>query len=159
MKILSWISQKKKKDSKWSNRIALKNPRADERWFSKIKEDVPDYLKYVLKTIGDTHRTRFSNLAPKSFVKPHFDYNTDYSIRFHIAIRTNKYCRNGGWDKKGGLHEQHIPADGSVWFVNPGVKHFAVNDGDTQRVHLIISVDSQKNLTEEGLKSTEVKIG
>ncbi|MCZ0932211.1 MAG: aspartyl/asparaginyl beta-hydroxylase domain-containing protein [Oligoflexia bacterium] len=139
---------KKKEDSKWSRRIALRNPKADERWFSKIKEDVPEYFRFVLKTIKNTHRTRFSNLAPKSFIKPHFDYNTDYSIRVHIAIKSNKHCMNGGWDKKGHLHKNHIPADGSVWFVNPGVRHFAINEGDTERVHLIISVDSQRLLNE-----------
>ena len=152
----SFKLEKQQKNSKWSKRIALKNPKADERWFSKIKQDVPDYLKYVLKTIGNIHRTRFSNLAPKSYVKPHFDYNTDYSIRVHIAIKTNKYCMNGGWDKKGILHKQHIPADGSVWFVNPGVKHFAINDGDTQRVHLIISVDSQKLLMQPSFLQDQI---
>ena len=135
-------------NSKWGNRIALRDPKADERWFSKIKEDTPDYFQYVLKTIGNTHRTRFASLAPKSSVKPHFDYNTDYSIRVHVAIKSNEYCINGGWDKNGNLHKQHIPTDGSVWFVNPGVKHFAVNNGNTERVHLIISVDSQRLLNE-----------
>lgn len=139
------------KGSKWNKRIALKNPKADERWFSKIKDDVPNYLRFVLKTIGNTHRVRFSNLGPKSFIKPHFDYNTDYSIRVHIAIKSNKHCFNGGWDKKGILHKQNIPIDGSLWFVNPGVKHFAVNDGDTERVHLIVSVDSQQLLNETNL--------
>lgn len=40
-----------------------------------------------------------------------------------------------------------MPADGHVWFVNPGVKHFAVNHGSTERVHLIISADSQSLLS------------
>ena len=52
-------------------------------------------------------------------------------------------CFNGGWDKSGNEVKQHIPADGSVWLVNPGVKHYAVNGGNTARNHLIISLDSQ----------------
>jgi quercetin dioxygenase-like cupin family protein len=58
-------------------------------------------------------------------------------------LETNEHCYNGGWDKDGNEIKYHIPSDGSVWFVNPGVKHYAVNDGPTSRNHLIISLDSQ----------------
>ena len=143
---LNASKKKKKEASIWNHRIALRSPKADERWFSKIKKDVPEYLRFVLNTIGNTHRTRFASLAPKSLIKPHIDYNTDYSIRIHIAIKSNNQCVNGGWDKDGNLHESHIPADGSAWFINPGVRHFANNEGKTERVHLIISVDSQRLL-------------
>jgi quercetin dioxygenase-like cupin family protein len=50
----------------------------------------------------------------------------------------------GGIDPiTGNPDERHFPTDGSVWFINPGVKHWATNDGDAERVHLILSVDSQ----------------
>ena len=143
------IEESKNNASPWGQRIALNNPKTDERWFRKIKKDVPEYLRYVLKILGDTHRTRFACLSSYSSIKPHVDYNTDYSIRLHIAIKTNSKCKNGGWDKNGILHEGHIPSDGSVWFVNPGVRHFAVNEGSTDRVHLIISVDSQRLLNKD----------
>ena len=142
-----------KEISVWQNRVALGNLKADERWFRKFKKDVPRYLHYVFKTIGNVHRTRFASLSPNSSIKPHIDYNTDYSIRIHIAIKTNDQCRNGGWDKKGLLKEVHIPADGSVWFINPGIKHFAVNHGKSERIHLIISVDSQNILAKIGTGS------
>lgn len=130
--------------SAWDNRIAKHDPKADERWYRKIKDDVPEYLKEVLNTFPGAHRTRFANLAPNSEVKPHIDYDTLYGIRLHIALETNEQCFNGGWDKEGNEVKYHIPADGSVWLVNPGVKHYAVNGGSTNRNHLIISIDSQK---------------
>tara|TARA_R110000868_G_scaffold377841_1_gene643200 strand:+ start:2905 stop:3615 length:711 start_codon:yes stop_codon:yes gene_type:complete len=129
--------------SVWDSRVAKKDPKADERWYRKIKEDVPLYLQKVIDTFQGAHRTRFASLAPHSEVKPHIDYDTLYGIRIHVALETNEHCFNGGWDKDGNEFKYHIPADGSVWLVNPGVKHYAVNGGDTPRNHLIISVDSQ----------------
>lgn len=132
--------------SAWDTRVAKRDPRADERWYRKIKDDVPSYLREVLSTFPGAHRTRFANLAPNSEVKPHIDYDTLYGIRLHIALDTNEGCYNGGWDKDGNEVKYHIPADGSVWLVNPGVKHYAVNAGSTPRNHLIISLDSQSIL-------------
>lgn len=129
--------------SAWDTRIAKKDPKADERWYRKVKEDVPSYLREVLNSFTGAHRTRFANLAPHSEVKPHIDYDTLYGVRLHIALETNEECFNGGWDKDGNEVREHIPADGSVWLVNPGVKHYAINGGDTPRNHLIISLDSQ----------------
>lgn len=133
--------------SAWDNRIAKRDPKADERWYGKIKEDVPHYLREVLSTFQGAHRTRFARLAAHSEVKPHIDYDTLYGVRLHIALETNEHCYNGGWDKDGNEVKFHIPADGSVWLVNPGVKHYAVNGGNTSRNHLIISLDSQEILT------------
>jgi len=132
--------------SAWDTRVAKKDPKADERWYRKVKDDVPSYLREVLNTFTGSHRTRFANLAPNSEVKPHIDYDTLYGVRLHIALETNDQCYNGGWDKDGNEVRHHIPADGSVWLVNPGVKHYAVNAGSTTRNHLIISLDSQSIL-------------
>lgn len=129
--------------SVWDERIAKKDAKADERWYRKVKDDVPSYLREVLSSFSGVHRTRFANLAPYSEVKPHIDYDTLYGIRLHIALETNDECYNGGWDKDGNEIKFHIPADGTVWFVNPGVKHYAVNNGNTPRNHLIISLDTQ----------------
>lgn len=137
-----------KSGSAWDNRIAKHDIKADERWYRKIKSDVPSYLHELLTYFKGSHRTRFANLAPHSTVKPHIDYDTLYGVRLHIALSTNDHCYNGGWDKDGNEIKFHIPADGSVWFVNPGVKHYAVNNGDTSRNHLIISVDGQEFLDE-----------
>ena len=132
--------------SAWDTRVAKRDPKADERWYRKVKDDVPSYLREVLDTFTGSHRTRFANLAPNSEVKPHIDYDTLYGVRLHIALETNDQCYNGGWDKDGNEVRHHIPADGSVWLVNPGVKHYAVNAGSTARNHLIISLDSQSIL-------------
>ena len=134
-----------KSNSVWDKRIAKKNKKADERWFRKIKSDVPDSFRELFKLFDyKIHRTRFAKLSPHSNVKPHIDYDTLYGVRLHIAFETNDYCINGGWDKDNSETKTHIPADGSVWFINPGLKHYAENNGETERNHLILSLDSQK---------------
>lgn len=138
-----------KSGSAWDTRVAKHDTKADERWYRKVKTDVPLYLRELLNSFPGAHRSRFANLAPYSEVKPHIDYDTLYGVRLHIALETNDQCFNGGWNKDGDETKFHIPADGSVWFVNPGVKHYALNDGPTPRNHLIISMDSQEIL--EGL--------
>jgi len=141
------ISQRTEKSgTAWDNRVAKKDPHADERWYRKFKEDLPPYLQEVLSHFPNFHRSRFAMLAPGNQVKPHIDYDTTYGVRLHIALDTNNECYNGGWDKEGNEVKYHIPADGSVWFINPGVKHYAVNGGTTARNHLIISLDSQEVL-------------
>ena len=143
------ITQRSEKSgTAWDNRIAKKDSHADERWYRKFKNDLPPYLREVLSNFPNFHRSRFALLAPHNQVKPHIDYDTTYGIRLHIALETNDQCFNGGWDKDGNEVKYHIPADGSVWFINPGVKHYAINGGDTPRNHLIISMDSHKIIEE-----------
>ena len=129
--------------TKWDKPIKKWPKAADERYYRKLKQDVPPYMKEVMQMFPNAHRSRFSALAANSSIKPHIDYDTLYGVRIHIALDTNEGCINGGWDKEGNKIEHHIPADGSVWLVNPGVKHYAENTGDTPRTHWIISLDTQ----------------
>ena len=143
------LSQREEKSNTvWDNRIAKGDPVADERWYRKMKDDVPEYMREIFGMFNGAHRTRFARLQAGSNIKPHIDYDTQYGIRLHIAVDTNKECYNGGFDKDGNEIKYHIPADGSVWFINPGYKHYAVNNGPTARDHLIISIDSQEVISE-----------
>lgn len=141
------LDQREEKSlSRWDGRIAKQKREADERWYKKVDETIPEYFKYVIGRIPGAHRTRFARLSPQSSVKPHIDYDTTYGIRLHIALNTNEGCSNAGELGDGTVIENHIPADGSLWFINPGVKHWAKNLGTTPRDHLIISADSQSLL-------------
>lgn len=129
----------------WDTTFPKKNKLADERFYRKPVEGIPPYLSLVLDTFRPyLHRARFAKLNAKSQVLPHIDYDTTYGIRLHVAIMTNADCVNGGLQEDGTPLEGHIPADGSIWFVNQGVKHWAKNNGDSDRVHLIMSLDTQK---------------
>jgi hypothetical protein len=43
-------------------------------------------------------------------------------------------------------HSTNFPADGRVYFLNTGMKHWAVNSSDNPRLHLIIDVHGQEEL-------------
>ena len=139
------LSKRKSKSyTNWDLRIAKGSAKADERWYRSRLQEVPEYYNYVLDTLGKdvTHRARFAKLKGGSQIKPHTDYDTTYGIRVHIPIVTNEGCRFGGINKMGVAEEFKMDADGSVWFINPGLKHWAYNKGDGDRVHLIVSIDS-----------------
>jgi hypothetical protein len=135
-----------KSQSVWDHRIAKRKKSADERWYRKRTTGLPPYLHKVLDDLGlnETHRARFAKLKAGSQIKPHIDYDTTYSIRVHIPIITNEKCFFGGINSAGKAETFHMPADGFVWFINPGIKHWAENLGSEDRVHLIISIDSHE---------------
>ena len=56
--------------SAWDTRVEKRDPKADERWYGKVKDDVPSYLREVLDTFKGAHRTRFAYLAANSEIKP-----------------------------------------------------------------------------------------
>lgn len=142
----SLSNRKELSGTRWDTCVAKDNKRADERWLRKRKSTTPEYFNFVIESVGSeiVHRTRLAKLKAKSSIKPHIDYNTTYGLRLHVPIVTHPECRFGGVDKEGNAKDTHMPADGSVWFINPGLKHWATNASDIDRVHLIISVDSQK---------------
>ena len=87
-------------------------------------------------------------IRPGGHILPHIDYNTDYSVRYQIPIQTNDWSYFGIQRKNEKPEVRHFPADGSVWFFNPGWNHSAWNMGKTNRIHMIICVNGQEDLKE-----------
>lgn len=125
------------------------NPVLDERNYTRRKDICTGYWNTILDTFkAPITRTRFAYLAPNYEIKPHIDYNTTYSIRVHIPIITNSDCYLCAYDYDGNIIKQHCPADGSVWFLNTGMKHWAENNGTEGRIHLIISLNGQEDIND-----------
>lgn len=134
-------------NSFWDKKVVNNDPQSDERFYRKIVHDIPSYTSEVLAAFHPhLHRTRFAKLSAGQRIDEHVDYDTRYSVRLHIAIITNDGCTNSWRMPDGSVSTVHMPADGSVWFVNQGIPHWATNDCDTDRIHLIMSVDSQSVL-------------
>ena len=123
------------------------NPVLDERNYTRRKDICTGYWNTILDTFkSPITRTRFAYLAPNYSIKPHIDYNTTYSIRVHIPIVTNSKSFLCAYDYDGKVVKQHCPADGSVWFLNTGMRHWAENNGTEGRIHLIISLNGQEDI-------------
>jgi len=137
--------RKEKSGSMWDKIVAMKKPEADERFYRKRKDNLPSYLHHVLDSFGEgvVHKSRFALLPAHANIKPHIDHDTRYGVRVHIPIITNDKSVYGATDHDGKDKEEHFPADGGAWFINPGVRHWVRNEGDTDRIHLILSCDSQ----------------
>lgn len=134
-------------NSIWDRRIAKNNVKLDERFYRKPIDGIPEHTASVMKAFAPfVHRTRYTKLDAGQRIDEHVDYDTKYSVRLMMAIETNDSCTNSWRMADGSVQTVHIPADGSIWFINQGLPHWAANDGDNDRVHLILSVDSQQVL-------------
>ena len=122
----------------------------DERNYRELEEWAKGtYIEEVLSMFSSPTRTRFCVISPGGYIKPHIDYNTDYSVRYQIPITTNDWCYVGVQRKGEKPELVHLPADGSVWFMNQGFNHAAWNMGKTDRIHMVVCVDSQEDLSLE----------
>jgi hypothetical protein len=111
-----------------------------ERWYS------PPGRKYLTAEADITHpllagaaRAFFIKMTPGSCVHRHRDppgvvdfYDTD-----HIVCSTNDrafIC----WEDEAGEHSMHLDMGKRYRIVDRGLMHWAVNEGDTDRIHLLI---------------------
>ena len=135
------------KNKKYKVKINKNKP--DERHYNTLRPELKgSYIEEVMKTFkGEVTRARIAILKPSASIKPHIDYNTNYSVRYHIPLITNKDCGFNIVDKKGNKEEIHM-ATGECWFLNQGFKHSAWNKGNNERWHLILSVIGQEDLYE-----------
>ena len=121
-------------------------PEADEHNYGKKNELVIGEVEKVLNMFkGKLARVRFAYLAPNFSLKPHIDYDPSYITRFHIPLITNKKCLMGV-KKKNVEYRTHFPADGRVYFLNAGHIHWAENNSNVNRIHLIVDTQNQDDL-------------
>lgn len=123
------------------------HPMMDERNYTKRRDICTGYWNEILDTFkAPVTRTRLSCMKSGYSISPHIDYNTTYSIRIHIAVETNEdsFLCARNWD--GSIHKIHMPANGSCYFLNTGITHWAENNGNSPRTHLIVALNGQDDL-------------
>ncbi len=60
---------------------------------------------------------------------------TRYAVRLHVPIVTNQGCYFETREER-----EHLPADGSAYFIYVNREHRVVNEGDQDRFHLVMDV-------------------
>lgn len=126
-----------------------RNNKEDERCYGRILSEYKDtYVEEVINMFkSPVTRCRLVVKEPGATILPHIDYDTTYSIRVYISLKTNPWAMTAVKSKKDKFPEvRHLPADGSAWFVNPGSLHSAWNFGETDDVRMILSINGQKDL-------------
>lgn len=123
------------------------NPGLDERNYNTPSSSFTgSYFEEVVKTFKcQAMRVRLTKLIPGKSLVPHIDYDPSYATRIIIPIETNEQVLNQFW-RKDQYEEIHLPADGSAFFLNTGVKHAVVNNGTTDRIALMFSLDGTDDI-------------
>lgn len=127
------------------------NPVADELNYNTRNHLVTGLFERILDSFSDQiTRVRLAWLSPNFSIKPHVDYDPSYITRLHLPIITNEKCQMHVF-RNNVEYQAHYPADGRLYFLNAGLKHYASNNSDEGRLHLIIDMHGQeclKNLVE-----------
>lgn len=122
-------------------------PEADELNYGVRTELVTGEIEKILNMFtSKITRVRLAYIAGNHDLKPHIDYDPSYIVRYHIPIITNPGVKMF-MDRSGKTYSRHLPADGRVYFFNTGIRHWVQNDSDKARVHLIIDVHGQDELS------------
>lgn len=147
VELMAAIPDKRRAIRSASDRSSLTYlPQLDERNYCVPNERAKGAFLEILKSFkAKFTRVRLAVLMPGFEGQPHIDYNTDYSIRVHIPIVTNKDA-TFSYVVGGKTEEFHMPADGSMWYVNTGYTHFVKNLGTEPRLHLVVNLESQEDL-------------
>ena len=132
--------------TKNSGQKTIRN-KIDERGYGELYTEFKNtYVEEVLNKFKSPYtRVRLVVKDPGSYILPHMDYNTTYSVRYFIPLVTNKWSMTA--IERGEEVETRNLSIGKVYFVNVGFKHSAWNFGNTKDIRLIVSVNGQKDLT------------
>lgn len=122
-------------------------PEADELNYGIRNDLVTDVFSKILNMFSSKiTRVRLACLKRNFSIKPHVDYDPSYIVRYHIPLITNEKCKLHIIRNKV-QHGIHLPNDGKIYFINAGHIHWASNDSDHDRLHLIIDVHGQNELS------------
>ena len=118
------------------------DPIVDERNYTKLPERLQG--TYIEKLLGQFKatpcRARFVKLEPGEEVAAHQEYNPKYALKAHIPVHSNPSCR---------FEFPHLTVyidPPGAYLLNTGLPHGAINHGDSERVHLIVSLDGQQDV-------------
>jgi hypothetical protein len=90
-------------------------------------------------------RVRLAYLKSGFSIRPHVDYDPSYITRYHVPLITHSNVVMG-FHRNGQDHKYYLPADGSVYFFNSGIKHWVENNSHVDRIHLIVDTHGQDDL-------------
>lgn len=111
-------------------------------------------VRELLKPYGDKlHRVRFMRLKPgggelerhTDQVDPDSGGSLGKLARLHFPIKTNDDVIFTVWNTKGNPDKVHMNP-GECWFLDTRKPHMAVNGGDEERIHLVVDIETEKQL-------------
>jgi hypothetical protein len=120
-----------------------------------LREQLPEAEPLIAAIPGAKHRIRLMRLAPgggeltrhADITDPDAGVAPGRLLRIHIPLITNPGVRFEQWLLDGSRREAHMRA-GEAWYLDTRKPHTATNRGATERVHLVLDVESSQALLE-----------
>lgn len=121
-------------------------PELDERNYNLPTElYTGSYFEEVVNSFkSPAIRVRLTKLKPGKNLTPHIDYDPSYAVRIIIPIRTSDKVINRFWRKN--ECEEVLLEAGVPYFLNTGVVHSVENNGDSDRIALMFSLDGTEDI-------------
>ena len=102
---------------------------------------IPDRVRFMKLTKGNGELSRHADITDREAgVMP------NKVVRLHIPIYTNNGVIFQSWSHEGKKSLVNMK-EGSLWYIDVRKPHTAVNNGDQDRVHLVMDFYSNKELT------------
>lgn len=121
-----------------------------------LRQEFPE-VEELLSFLGDAelHRIRFMRLTPgggeltrhTDQVDPDSGLNINNLSRLHFPIRTNSKVKFGVWEPTGNKKEVNMKV-GECWVLDTRKPHTVINEGDEDRIHLVVDVKTNEKLKE-----------
>jgi hypothetical protein len=121
-----------------------------------LRNEFPE-VDELLKFLGNAelHRIRFMQLVPgggeltrhTDQVDPDSGCNIGNISRLHFPIQTNEKVKFGVWGPTGLKKEVNMKV-GECWVLDTRKPHTVINEGDQNRIHLVVDVKTTPELKE-----------
>lgn len=120
---------------------------------TKLRGDLVCLEPVIAALPGVKHRIRLMKLSPGGGELERHTDNCDPDVgtrnkqlfRVHVPIVTNPKVLFTVWDQKGVMSEKHMGV-GEAWYLDTRKPHRAINGGKTDRIHLVMDVESNEEL-------------
>lgn len=114
-----------------------------------LRAQLPELEPLIALVPGVKHRIRLMRLAAKTgllerhadIVDPDCGTEAGQTLRIHLPLQTNKAVAFESWGQRGEHFFAHM-AEGEAWYLDTRKPHRARNQGDSDRVHLVMDVES-----------------
>ena len=118
-----------------------------------MRSKFPEVEEILSKFKTEIHRVRFMKLKPgggelerhTDQVDPDVGIINGKLMRIHVPIKTNDKVEFTSWSPEGQKTIVNMK-EGSVWYLDIRKPHTAINNGDTERTHLVIDVEANESV-------------
>ena len=116
---------------------------------TEIRKSLPQAEPLLSMFPGELHRVRLMNLSPNGGelerhtdqVDPDSGVQNGKVMRFHFPLITNDDVEFSTWQVNGFKKNVQMKV-GECWYIDTRKPHRAINNGDTNRIHLVVDVEA-----------------